>query len=224
MFNIQYALSTNKLFKDFTNQEINHFLISSYYRIVNYQPGQVVAIEGEPLTEIGLVLDGAIEVQKDYSSGKKVVINQLMTGDVFGEVAIFSSKKVFPSSISSTSRSKIMFVNKSRILKFCFQNKKFLSNLLQLLSEKILVLNHRLDFLSCATVRQKISLFLLEQYREQEILQIHIPISREKMAEQFGITRPSLSRELNRMKREGLINLQKNIIIINNLPSLEKIL
>ncbi len=224
MFNIQHALSINKLFKDFSNQEINYFLISSYYRIVNYQPGQVVAIESEPLTEIGLVLDGIIEIQKDYPSGKKVVINQLKPGDVFGEVAIFSSKKVFPSSIFSTTSSKIMFVSKNRILKFCFQNKKFLHNLLQLLSEKILILNNSLNFLSGKTIRQKISLYLLESYREQKNLNIHMTISREKLAEQFGISRPSLSRELSKMKQEGLINLQKNFIIIKSLSSLKNIL
>lgn len=224
MFDIQHALSINKLFKDFSSQEINHFLISSNYRIINYLSGQVIAIESEPLSEIGLVLDGSVEIQKDYPSGKKVVINQLNPGDAFGEVAIFSSKKVFPSTIFSTTSSKIMFVSKSRILKFCFQNKKFLHNLLQLLSEKILILNNSLNFLSGKTIRQKISLYLVDSYREQKKLNIYINISREKMAEQFGISRPSLSRELSKMKREGLINLQKNFIIIKKLSSLKKIL
>lgn len=222
MFDISNALNINMLFKDLNNQEINYFLISSQYKIADYQAGQIIAIEGDPLTKIGLILEGTLEVQKNDPSGKTVTINQLTTGDTFGEVAIFSSKKIFPSTIFSTTDSKIMFINKNNILRFCFQNEKFFKNLLQLLSEKILILDNRLCLLSRETIRQKICFYLIERYREEQTLQIHIAISREKMAEQFGITRPSLSRELSKMKREGLIDLHKDAITIKNLTSLEQ--
>lgn len=224
MFNIQQALSLNKLFKDFNSQEINRFLVSAQYLTTDYSPEQVIAIEGETLTKIGLILDGKVEVQKNYPSGKKVVIEQLGSGDVFGEVIIFSHKKVFPSTIVASRNSKIMFVPKSNLLKICFQNEKFLSNLLQLLSEKILMLNGRLQFLAGESIRQKICLYLLERYHEQGTTSILISDTREKMAEQFGVTRPSLSRELSRMAREGLIELHKHIIIIKDLAGLENFL
>jgi len=209
MFDLRNALNINMLFKDFSNQEINYFLVSSQYKIADYQAGQIIAIEGDSLTKIGLILEGTLEVQKNYPSGKTVTINQLTTGDTFGEVAIFSSKKIFPSTIFSSTDSKIMFVKKDNILRFCFQNEKFFKSLLQLLSEKILILDNRLGLLSRETIRQKISYYLIECYRETQTLQIHTAISREKMAEQFAITRPSLSRELSKMKREGLIDLHK---------------
>ena len=222
MLDLRNALNMNMLFKDLNNQEINHFLISSQYKITDYQAGQIIAIEGDPLTEIGLILEGTLEVQKNYPSGKTVTINQLSTGDIFGEVTIFSSKKIFPSTIFSSTDSKIMFVNKGKILRFCFQNDKFFKNLLQLLSEKILILDNRLCLLSRETIRQKICFYLIERYREEQTLTIHTAVSREKMAEQFAITRPSLSRELNKMKREGLIDLDRDAITIRNLSSLEK--
>jgi len=196
MFNIQHALNINKLFKDFNSQEINQFLVSSQYRTIDYQSEQVITIEGEPLIEIGLVLDGVIEVQKNYPSGKMVVIR---------------------------TNSKIMFVSKENILKICLQNDKFLKNLLQLLSDKILILDHRLHILSGETIRQKICFYLLERYWEQNTLTIPVNLSRQKMAEQFGITRPSLSRELSRMKREGFIDLDKHTIIIKDLSGLENL-
>ena len=222
MLDIRNALNMNILFKDFSNQEINYFLITSQYKIADYQAGQIIAIEGDPLTKIGLILGGTLEVQKNYPSGKTVTINQLTTGDTFGEVAIFSSKKIYPSTIFSTTDSKIMFVKKDKILRFCFQNDKFFKSLLQLLSEKILILDNRLCLLSRETIRQKICFYLIERYRQEQNLQIHTAISREKMAEQFAITRPSLSRELSKMKREGLIDLHKDTITIKNLNFLEQ--
>ena len=224
MFDIEQALRKNKLFKDFSNQEINQFLISSQYRTINYQSGQVIAIEGEPLDKIGLILDGEIEVHKYCPSGMKFVVNQLIAGDVFGEVVIFSSQTVFPSTIFSATSSKIMFLSKDRILKMCFRNEKFLSSLLQLLSEKILFLDSKLNFVSGKTIRHKICSYLLNLYYEQKTLQVYIALTREKIAEKFGIARPSLSRELSNMKKDGLIELLENYIIIKDISALEMIL
>ncbi|MFA7574355.1 MAG: Crp/Fnr family transcriptional regulator [Arcobacteraceae bacterium] len=221
MFDIQNALKNNILFKDFNNQEINSFLVSSRYRTEDYKPGQIIAIEGDPLSEIGLILNGTLEVQKHYPSGKTVVIDQIEVGKAFGEIAIFTSMKNFPSTILTITDSKIMFINKNNILKICFQNEKFLRNLLFLLSEKIILLNNRLKFLSRETIRQKICVYLLEIYQKKKNLHITVPVSREKMAEQFGITRPSLSRELGKMVREGLISIKGNNIIIKQLSLLE---
>jgi CRP-like cAMP-binding protein len=222
MYDIKHALGFNKLFKDFNNKELINFLVNTQYQIKDYSAGQVIALEGDPLTKIGLILDGNAEIQKSLPSGKKIIINQLTTGDIFGEVIIFSNKKTFPSMIVAVHNTKIIFFDKINIMKICFQNEKFLRNLLQLLSEKILILDYHLRFLTGETIRQKICLYLLEQYQEQKNLCIHLTDTRETLAKQFGVTRPSLSRELHRMKREGLINLYKNIITISNLSLIEQ--
>lgn len=224
MFDIKNALSLNKLFKDFYSIEITDFLVNSHYQTKDYSSGQIIALEGDPLNSLGLILNGSIEIQKSVLSGKKVTISQLIIGDVFGEAIIFSPKKSFPSTLISISDTKVMFVGKTNVIKICSQNEKFLHNLLELLSEKILIMDSRLRYLSGESIRQKISLYLLERYEEKKKLDIHIPLTREALAEQFGIARPSLSRELNKMKREGLIDLEKHTIIIHNLALLEQFL
>ena len=222
MFDIKQALSKNKLFKDFDNKKITDFLVNSLYQNKDYSIGQIIALEGDPLTKIGLILAGQVLVQKCFPSGKKVTISQLSAGDIFGEAIIFSPKKVFPSMVTAVNNCKVMFVDQEHVIKMCFQNEKFLLNLLQLLSEKILLMDYRLRFLSGESIRQKICLYLLEQYEEQKRFNIHLTDNREALAEQFGVTRPSLSRELNKMRKEGLINLTGKTIIINNLSLLEQ--
>jgi len=139
----------------------------------------------------------------------------------FSEVAMFSSKNTFPSTVMASLETKVMFLKKDNILQVCFNNKKFLNNLLHLLSEKILILDHRLHFLSGETIRQKICIYLVESYQNQKTLTIQQNISKRKMAEQFGVTRPSISRELIRMKKQGLIDYNNDQIIIQDLQALE---
>jgi len=224
MFDLKRALNKNKLFINFSSQEITDFIMSSHYNTRNYQSGQIIAIKGESLTQISLILTGAVEIQKNYPAGKMIVINQISVGGVFGEVAIFSSKNTFSSTVMASLDTKIMFISKTNIIKICFQNKKFLSNLLHLLSEKILILDHKLHFLSGESIRQKLCLYLIEQYVKYKTLSIRLDMSKQKMAEQFGVARPSLSRELIQMKKEGLIDYNNTHIIIQNLQALENYL
>ena len=224
MFDFKSALPKNSLFADFENQEMTDFIDSSHSKTVQYSIGQIIAIRGEPLNKIGLVLSGEVEIQKSYPSGKIVVVNKIPVGGVFGEVAIFSSKKTFPSTVVASLDSRIMFINKANIIEICFKNRKFLSNLLHLLSEKILILDHKLHFLSGESIRQKLCLYLIEQFEKHKNLTIPLDMPKHKMAEQFGVTRPSLSRELILMKKEGLIDYDTRHIIIQNLHKLENYL
>lgn len=45
--------------------------------------------------------------------------------------------------------------------------------------------------------------------------------SRQEMSEQFAVTRPSLSREMIKMREEELIEFDKNTILIKDLDKLE---
>jgi CRP-like cAMP-binding protein len=93
-----------------------------------------------------------------------------------------------------------------------------------ILSNKILMLNEKLKNLSYQTIREKIASFLAEEYRKQKTLKLRMFISRKEMAELFGIPRPSLSRELVSMKKDGLIDFDRQTITILDMEALEDLL
>ncbi|MGL5717165.1 MAG: Crp/Fnr family transcriptional regulator [Paraclostridium sp.] len=71
--------------------------------------------------------------------------------------------------------------------------------------------------LSIKTVRECIVDFLIYQYNIQQSNVIELDRSKKELAEEFGIQRTSFSRELNKMKKEGLIDYDyKSIKIINS--------
>ncbi|WP_251861915.1 Crp/Fnr family transcriptional regulator [Clostridium sp. Marseille-Q2269] len=224
MNNIFSILSKCILFKNFQEKFIEKILENINYKVKDYEKNEIIAIEGDACSSIGIILDGNIEIQKLFSSGKNVTITPLITGDIFGEVIVFSSMNKYPSTIVSSSKSKVMFILKEDIIKLCSLDSVILNNLMGLLSNKILMLNKKVKNLSYETIRQKISSFLIEQYKKQNSLNLKLTISRQTLAEIFGIPRPSLSRELVNMKNDDLIDFQRNIITIKNLPALEEIL
>jgi len=224
MQNIGEKLDSCSLFKDFTIDETVKILSNTNYKIAKYKKGEVIALEDDPISSIGIILEGGIEVQKTYPSGKVVTINRLGNGQIFGEVIIFSNKKTYPSTIVSSLDSEILFIFQEDIIRLCSSNVTFLNNFMRVLSNRILNLSKILKELSYQTIRQKIASFLLDEYKKQKSSVIKINFSRQEMAEQFATTRPSLSRELINMKNDELIDFDKKTITILDLEALEETL
>lgn len=215
------SLISCSLFKGVSKEQINTHMSSIKYQTVVYKKNDVIAIEGDDTSSLGIIISGSIEIQKLYASGKIITIDRLSKGNIFGEVIIFSQMGRYPSTIVSSENSQILFIPKSEMLKLCSIDIQVLNNFMALLSNKILMLNKKLRNLSFETIRQKVSSFIIDEYKRQKNNPIKFNISRKEMADYLGIQRPSLSRELIHMKDEDLIDFDKHYIKIVNLEALE---
>ncbi|WP_352404596.1 Crp/Fnr family transcriptional regulator [Sporanaerobacter acetigenes] len=224
MKNIIPALDKCVLFKNISKEEIETLLKETSYNINTYKKNEIIALEENKCSNLGIILEGKVEVQKIFPSGKVIALNTFEEGNIFGEALVFSKKNVYPSTIVSINNTKIMFVQKDDIIKLCSINDKFLNNFMTVLSDRILMLSGKIRNLSYETIRKKIVNVLLEEYKKQKTVFLTLPYSRKKMAEILNVQRPSLSRELINMKEEGIIDFDKNVIKIVDLELLEECL
>jgi CRP-like cAMP-binding protein len=161
-------------------------------------------------------------VQTLYPSGKLLTFAQLKPVETFGEAILFSKMNKFPATIGAIKDSKIMFLKKENLINCLTNCHKFMENFLELLSNKLLILNKKVKMLSLESIRKKIENFLMEEYKKQGSNIIKVSLSRKEMAEHMGIQRPSLSRELIKMRKEGIIEFDKKVIIIKDIGALSK--
>ncbi len=221
------VLQSSPLFSGMSYEEIKksfEYLDKNYdgtYFTKRFFPNDYIAIEGYVCENLGIILDGEIEVQRELPSGKFLTITGFRKGDVFAESIIFSQKNEYPSSIVSTTQSEILFISRMGLIKLMSQNEKLFENFARILSDRIHLLSDRVTTLSLDTARKKIANLLLKEYKKTGSLNIVLPYSREKMAQIINVTRPSLSRELTNMKDEGLIDYYKSKFTIKDLDALE---
>lgn len=215
------ALKKSSIFKNLNEEKILKVIKEKNYRLSFYSKGETVAIEEDVCNKVGIVIEGMVEVQKIFASGKTLTINRLEQGDTFGEVILFSDVKKYPATVICVSKTYIMFITKEEMLKLCSLNVEILNNFMGLLSNKILMLNKKVKILSYQSIRQKLSNYILEESKRQKSFTVKFNVSRKEMAEQLGIPRPSLSREMISMKEEGIIDFNKNIIKILDEEALE---
>ncbi|WP_353094116.1 Crp/Fnr family transcriptional regulator [Tissierella praeacuta] len=222
----KYLDSLNKsiLFKNLNTNEINDLIINIPYKIINYKKNDIIAIEEDDCSSLGIILSGTVEIHKPFPSGKILTINNFEAGNVFGEALIFSGRHKYPATIVSSSNSEIMYISKYDIINLMRLDDRILNNFVSVLSNRILMLNDRITNLSYDTVRKKIANIILVEYSKQKNKILTLPFCRKKMAELLNTPRPSLSRELMKMKEDGMIDYHKNNIKIIDIDLLEECL
>lgn len=195
---------------------ISNLLSNINIQIHSYKKDALIASEGDLCLNMGFILKGQIDVHKSNASGNIMVVNSLKPGDSFGDALIFAESREYPSSLIAEKECKILTISSSDILGLCEKDNKFQRNLIKSLSERIIYLNRKVKMLSYRTIRQKLSCYILEESQKQKSLDLKCRHTRSDIADLIGSTRPSISRELSNMQRQGIIQLTpKGITVLD---------
>lgn len=191
------------LFRDLTEAHIRRILEETPLKKAIFSPGEIIYYEGQVCDSLAIINQGTVDVRHLLSSGKEIALALLHAGDVFGEALLFGKNPKVPITLSAAEQCEIYFIHKSHLLGYLFQDRTVSANFLSLLSDKIFLLNERIRLLGLDSIRKKIIWFLLRQSKDDLI---KIPFNREGMARHLAVPRPSLSRELAKLKEEGLLD------------------
>lgn len=197
-----------QLFKN-TRVDINKIEIHDYPN--NYS----FAMESDISKSIGIVLEGKVLIKTYSLGGNNFTLNVIEEGQMFGDILIFSKKhNNFPGTLITQGKTTIAFIPNRVFKKFLFNDNDLLKNFLRLLADKSYALNYKSRLLGQDSVRDKILFYLFHQRRIQKTRVIQLNMTKEELANQLFVQRPSLSRELGRMKKDGLIDYDRYTITI----------
>ncbi len=229
------VLSDTPLFSGLTHELFHSYCNKTTIRLV--WKGEVLFNEGDPCTGIGMIMEGQLAMQKYSSSGDFATIELLGPGDIFGEYMIFGTRKNYTVTIEAVTNSKIIFITREMLMSILSQSPGVMNNFLTILSDRIQAQNRRISLLSQKSLRQKIANYLLELLRDQlekegespktirktvSTQAVELPVSKEVVSRLLAMPRPSFSRELISMERDGLIRVSGRVIWLLDRDGLEK--
>lgn len=202
-----------KLFSGISSENILDMLKCLAASAKELKKDGFILTAGNSVNNIGIVLEGQLHIVKEDINGERSLIATLAPTDIFGEALCCAGVLDSPVSVFADKDSKVMLLGFSRILKTCSNScsyhTKLIENMLQMLAQKNLQIQTRMDFLSKKTIRERLisyfNFIALKQGRD-----FTIPLNREELADFLCINRSALSRELGNLKDEGLINYNKN--------------
>ena len=103
-------------------------------------------------------------------------------------------------------------------------NEKLLVNYLNNVSGRAQFLTQKLKFLSFHSIKGKLAYYMLNLAKNGDLKYVTLPASQAKLAELFGVTRPSLGRALREMHNDGIIEVKAKDIKILDKDALVELL
>lgn len=214
-----------KLFENIEVNELNKILLCLKPNKVFYRRKECITIAQNEFTGIGIIVEGKVMVTKENVAGDRVIIAKLNEEHIFGEIAAFSDQEKWPATVIAVTECTVLFLPTEKILgncpKMCIGHKLLIQNMLKIVSQKALHLNRKIEYLVMKSIRKKISNYLLEQYYKIGKNKFIIPLKRNELAEFLNVSRPSLSRELMKMKEEGIIDFYRSSFEIRDFAELK---
>ncbi len=211
------------LFSTFTRDSLRSWLGLYNYSIQKFTAGTTIFNEGEPCTSIFVVLEGKVLIQKIDSSGRFFNVDEAAVGELMGPNVLFSDHSYYPLSTTALSDVVLLSLSKELALKLCQVNTHFLETLLRISSGKAFMLTRRLNEVTVQTLKQNITRFLLSEAQKQNSQIVRLPFTKKDWAEQLGVQRPSLQRELKRLEDLGYIHVNRDLIQILDQAMLERL-
>ena len=216
---IKEQLKGTSLARGMTDDDVEALLASSQVRLVHYKKGEIIFHEGDVPERLFLLVSGAVRILKDTYSGRQIFISEIdRPGDMFGEVYEVL-KRPYDMYVRAITKVKLLEVS-SHLFTLDIGEAPRRSalivqrNLMKIFAGKAYAMHTKLKILASGTLREKIVRYLFPHIDKEG--RVTLTVSREFIAAYLAVSRPSLSRELSAMQREGIIEATgRNIRVLD---------
>lgn len=202
------------LFSGIQPEEMEGMLGCIGYYIRAYQKGEVIAFEEETINHVGVVLKGSVDMIKEDVWGNRTMLLRSYAEDVFGETFACGEDSLSVVTFVAAEDCKVLFLSFCRVMHTCTHacvfHQTLIENMVRIIARKNRELMRKIEVVSKKTLREKILAYLSIQSQAQGASRFEIPLGRVEWAEYLCADRSALTRELAKMKDEGLINYQRN--------------
>ena len=210
-------ISKTALFQGCSEEDILNMLKHLDFRTDKYKKGNVIFGMGSIVTDIGLVLSGSVRIEHTDLWGNKSILGIISAGGVFAEsYACIPNEPMMVDAVANEDCD-ILFISVPKLFTpcpVCVSQNRLIHNLVMISAEKNLQLSRRSLHTSPKTIRGRLSSYFSQQVSAQGSNKIIIPFDRQQLADYLNLDRSALSKELGKMKSDGLIEYNKNTFVI----------
>ena len=216
-FMVNHISRSSTYFNDFKEKkeesEYKEILALGGMRQKHFEKNEVILSAGCTTHEIGLVLSGSVNIENLDLWGSKSILSNIGAGQVFGETYAFSHETLMVDAVAAQ-QTDILFWNLDILVHTPHPastwQPKFIRNLLQISLRKNLALSQRIFCTTPKTIRGRLLVYLSNQAAKAGNNHFKIPFDRQGLADYLNVDRSALSKELGKMRDEGILTTRKN--------------
>lgn len=180
---------------------------------IAYSKNDVIFHMGEIVHEIGIVNNGSVNIENVDLWGNKTILSNVSKGEVFAETYALCKEPMMVYVVAAQD-CEVLFLDMDTLTdgqyESCGWQSKLLRNMLNVVMQKNLILSERIFYTTPKTIRGRLLIYLSAQSVRVGSNTFQIPFSRQQMADYLNLDRSALSKELGKMRDDGLIDFYKN--------------
>lgn len=203
------VLKSNPLFQDLDERSCRQALQFFQAKSRSYTKGATLHKGGTPFLLFGLVLEGIAQVCRDELDGRRLLMAHVSPGETFGESLCFL-QQISPVYVFAQEKTVVLWLSVEGIRSSSDMGSPYRNRFIAMLAQRTLWMNNRIQILSKPSLRDKLMTFFTQCMPGKEEGTFSIPFDRAGMASYLGADRSAVSRELSKMKQEGLLDYYRN--------------
>ena len=208
------VLVNNPLFRGITPERLFADLEEISFHTRSYKKGEILAQQGAVCNRLVILTKGSVRGEMIDYSGRLIKVEDLAAPRAIAPLFLFGEENRYPVEVTANEPTEVIELPKSSVLSLFRKNEQFLENYMNLSANYARTLSDKLFFMSFKTIRQKLASYLLRLYKQQQQTHITLDRSQQELSDYFGVSRPSLARELAHMQEDGLLIADRKHITI----------
>ncbi|MBD9525391.1 MULTISPECIES: transcriptional regulator FnrL [Paracoccus] len=195
-----------------------------YYR--SFEAGQVIVWAGDGMDFVASVVSGMAGLTQQLEDGRTQMVGLLLPSDFLGR----PGRQIAPYTVTATSEIVLCCFRRKPFEHLLAQSPHLSGRLLEMTLDELDAARDWLLLLGRKSAREKIASLLVILARREAALArqrpkgrfaVELPLTREAMADYLGLTLETVSRQMNALKREGVIELEgKRRVVIPDFEAL----
>jgi len=196
------------------SEAMRRVLVRTPARARSVPAHKVVFVQGEHLRQLTIIVEGRLTATIESPGGQTLLVETLSPFDIIAPAMLFGSRPVLPVTLTAATDTRLVSIETEAFRSIAERFPAVYERFLAVVSEKFEFLTTKMRLLHFATLREKIAGYVLERMRDQNAVTsrtvasartVELPYGRDRLAELFGVARPSLSRALGGMVNDGLL-------------------
>ena len=208
------ALVNNPLFRGITPERLSADLEEISFHTRSYKKGEILAQQGAVCNRLVILTKGSVRGEMIDYSGRLIKVEDIAAPRAIAPLFLFGEENRYPVEVTANEPTEVIELPKPSVLSLFRKNEQFLENYMNLSANYARTLSDKLFFMSFKTIRQKLASYLLRLHKQQQQAHITLDRSQQELSDYFGVSRPSLARELAHMQEDGLLIADRKHITI----------
>lgn len=206
--------SDSQLFAGIRREDMAGMLGCIGYHVRSYPKGEIIAFEAEIINHVGVVLKGNVDMLKEDLWGNRTMLVRMGKDEVFGETFACGEDALSMVTFAAAEDARVLFLSFSRVMHTCTHacafHQTLIENMVRIIARKNRELMRKVEVVSKRSLREKILAYLSIQAQQQNAKTFVVPLGRVELAEYLCADRSALTRELAKMREEGVIDFHRN--------------